>query len=97
MDNFDVVDIERVKTFEQKCKKFQDARKNLSAKLHQAVEAVGQTWRDADYRKIRELVAQVEKQLQAAGRVVDEHLVPFVTKKRTIMDEKKRSPSALPR
>lgn len=98
MDNVDVIEIERVKLFEQRCKAYQEARKALAAKFHHALETVGQTWKDADYRKVCQLSAAVEQQLQAAGRVVDEHLVPFVTKKRSLMDDKRySSPAAKPR
>jgi hypothetical protein len=97
MNNIDVVEIERVRIFEQRLKRYQDMRKALSAKFAKALEDVGRTWKDADYRQICELSELVKQQLQAAGRVVDEHLVPFVVRKRTIMDEKKRSPFKTPR
>lgn len=97
MANVDVAEIERVHVFERKVKAYQESRKTLSAKFHRAVEIVGATWKDADYRKIVQLSEVVERQLQAAGRVVDEHLVPFLARKRAVIDEKGRSPSALPR
>jgi len=89
-NKIDVAEIERVHVFEQKVKSFQESRNVLAAKFHKAVETVGLTWKDADYRKIVELSGAVEQQLKAAGRVVDEHLVPFITRKRTVIDEKKR-------
>lgn len=86
----DVAEIERVHIFERRVKAFQETRNVLAAKFHKAVEVVGLTWKDADYRKIVELSGVVEQQLKAAGRIVDEHLVPFIERKHKVIDEKTR-------
>ena len=88
--DINVASIERIHLFEQRVKAFQEARKKLSAQLHKSVATVGQTWQDADYKKIAELSGVVEQQLNAAGRVVDEHLVPFIGRIHKVLDEKKR-------
>lgn len=88
--DIDVASIERIQLFEQRIKAFQESRKVLSARFHKAVETVGKTWKDADYKKIAELSGIVEQQLNAAGRVVDEHLVPFLGRIHKVLDEKKR-------
>lgn len=90
MTDIDVASIERILLFEQRVKNFQTARNTLFAKFRREVETVGRTWKDADYKKIVELTGAVEQQLKAAGRVVDEHLVPFLALIHKVIDEKKR-------
>ena len=83
-----VVEAERVREFDRRCKEYQESQKALTAKLRNAVDAVGRSWRDADYLKVRELVEAALQQMQAAGKVVSEQLVPFVSRKLALIDEK---------
>ncbi len=89
-NDLDIAQIERVHEFERRCKTYQEMRTVLTDRFRKAVETVGETWKDADYRKIVELSETVELQLRAAGRVVDERLVPLLERTRKIIDEKNR-------
>lgn len=80
--------IEDVAVFESKCLDYQYGLEQVRNGLQQSLAAVGETWRDGDYVAMENIVIEIGDLLNRGLQVVSEDLLPFVQRKRQVIEEK---------
>lgn len=83
-----VGNIDDIVVFESKCLDYQYGLDQVRSALQQSLSAVGETWRDSDYTTMENIVGEIDELLNRGLQVVSEDLLPFVQRKRQIIEEK---------
>ncbi len=78
-----------IDVFESHCLDYQYGLEEYRKLLRQSLDAVGETWRDADFTAMENLVSEIDALLHRGLLVAIEDLLPFVRRKRQIIDEKR--------
>jgi hypothetical protein len=80
--------LEEAEHFESACHEYAQRIESAVIFLKNAVTRVGETWRDADYEKVVELVEAIERESSKALVVAQEEIIPYVSKKVEVMKSK---------
>ena len=83
-----VGNVDDIAVFESRCFDYQYGLEQVRSALQQSLGVVGETWRDADYTAMEGIVTEIGDLLNRGLQVVAEDLLPFVQRKRQVIEEK---------
>ena len=77
-----------IAALESACNSFSDGLRDQINRFIAATSALECSWRDAEYKKIEELAAQIASVCNDAQSVVSGILIPFVARKRAVLENR---------
>lgn len=81
-------DLAEAEKFEFVCREYARRIECAIVSLKNAVIRVGETWRDADYERVEELTADIEREILKALTSANEEIIPYVARKIEVLKSK---------
>lgn len=80
--------ISDVAALENSCDAFTEGLRDAVGRFASATGELGSSWRDAEFRNIEEIAAEINDACVHAQNVVGDILVPFVQRKRAALENR---------
>ena len=81
-------DLAEAEHFELACREYAQRIESAVIFLKNAVTRVGETWRDADYEQVVEMVEEIARESTKALIAANEEIIPYVSKKVEVLKSK---------